>query len=387
MEDVVTKQLADKNARRDLLSLEPLQGRHAWASVTTMLIASNLLVACAMLIFGAGLWHSSNTVQMAWGANFGPATKDGEWWRLGTAMFLHFGALHLAMNMLALWDSGRLVEKVFGPVRFALIYLVSGLTGNLLSLIVQGDRAVSGGASGAIFGIYGAFLVFLLTERRRLHPGDFRWMFWGAAAFSLITLGLGFLIPGIDNAAHVGGLAAGATAGFVLAPPFVATGGARHRFQWAVAGAFLVGIALLVANIPDPDYRWSEEQLARGEIRQFIGEDARINARLNAILKDERAPGVSFDELAGRIETEVANSYDQSFEQLSALHIGPEVPSAATLERLRHYAEIRRDASQALAEGLRNKDPQQIRDALEEARNASRSTRKEVAPVGKPLAR
>jgi rhomboid protease GluP len=377
----MTQQSTDSDPDNSPLSLEPLRGRDAWISVTSVLIVTNLLVAGAMVLFGAGLWHSSTVVQMAWGANFGPATKDGEWWRLGTAMFLHFGGLHLGMNMLALWDSGRMVEKVFGPVRFALMYVASGLTGNLLSLIVQGDRAVSGGASGAIFGIYGAFLVFLLTERRRLHPGDFRWMFWGAAAFSLITLGLGFLIPGIDNAAHVGGLVAGATAGFVLAPPSAAAGGARHRLKWPVAGAFLAGIALLVANIPNPVYRWSEEQLARGEIRQFIGEDARINARLNAILKGDRASGVSFDQLAGRIETEVANSYDQSFEQLSALHIGREVPSAATLEWLRHYAEIRRDASQALAEGIRTKNQQQIRDALNEARNASRSARKNVAPV------
>jgi rhomboid protease GluP len=336
-----------------------------------------------MLIVGAGLWHSSTTVQLAWGANFGPATKDGEWWRLGAAMFLHFGALHLATNMLALWDSGRLVENVFGPVRFALIYLLSGLTGNLLSLIVQGDRAVSAGASGAIFGIYGAFLAFLLIEQRRLHPRDFRWMFWGVVAFSLITLGFGFSIPGIDNAAHVGGLVAGVMAGFVLSPASAVAELSRRRQRWLVAAAFASAIALLVANIPAPAYRWSEEQLARGEIREFLDQDAKINARLNAIFKDGRAPGMSFDQLAGRIKTEVANPYEQSFEQLSALHLGPEVPSAAILEKFRQYAEVRRDASQALAEGIRKKDPKQIRDALEESRQASRSTSKDVAPADK----
>jgi rhomboid protease GluP len=223
MDQDMTAQPGDRAAGRTHLVLEPLRGRRAWMSVTTLLIGSNLLVAAAMLIVGAGLWHSSSAVQMAWGANFGPATKDGEWWRLGTAMFLHFGVVHLAMNMLALWDGGRLVERIFGPTRFAAIYFSSGLTGNLLSLIVQGDRAVSGGASGAIFGIYGAFLAYLLHERRRLHPRGFRWMFWGAAAFSGITLTLGFLIPGIDNAAHVGGLVTGATGGFVLLQPFTST--------------------------------------------------------------------------------------------------------------------------------------------------------------------
>lgn len=372
MDQGMTAQARDRNASRTQLVLEPLRGRRAWISVTTFLIASNLLVAGAMLIVGAGLWHSSSAVQMAWGANFGPATKDGEWWRLGTAMFLHFGIVHLAMNMLALWDSGRLVERIFGPIRFAAIYFSSGLAGNLLSLIVQGDRAVSGGASGAIFGIYGAFLVYLLHERRHLHPGDFRWMFWGAAAFSAITLTLGFLIPGIDNAAHVGGLVTGAAFGFVLLQPFASKDQSLRRAQRLLAGGFGLVVAALVASIPDPIYRWSEEQAVRGEIREFIGEDARINARLKSILDEGRTDGASFDQLAGRIETEVTESYEQSFEQLSALRVGPGVPSAATLEQLRRYAEARRDASHALAEGVRKRDPQQIRDALSSARQAAR---------------
>lgn len=368
----MTARPRDRNANRTQLALEPLRGRCAWISVTAFLIGSNLLVAGAMLIVGAGLWHSSSTVQMAWGANFGPATKDGEWWRLGTAMFLHFGVLHLATNMLALWDGGRLVERIFGPLRFAAIYLSSGLTGNLLSLIVQGDQAVSGGASGAIFGIYGAFLVYLLHERRRLHPGDFRWMFWGATAFSGITLMLGFLIPGIDNAAHIGGFVTGSTAGFVLLKPSATKYPSLRRTQRLAAGAFGLVVAALVARIPDPVYRWSEEQAARGEIREFIGEDARINAHLRKILEEGRSGGASFEQLAGRIEAEVTESYGQSFEQLSALHVGPGVPAAATLEQLRRYAEARRDASHALAEGVRKNDPQQIRDALSSARQAAR---------------
>ncbi len=379
----MTAQPRDRNASRTQLVLEPLRGRRAWTSVTTFLIASNLLVAGAMLIFGAGLWHSSSTVQMAWGANFGPATKDGEWWRLGTALFLHFGLLHLATNMLALWDGGRLVERIFGPTRFAAIYFSSGLAGNLLSLIAQGDRAVSGGASGAVFGIYGAFLVYLLHERRHLHPGDFKWMFWGAAAFSGITLVFGFLIPGIDNAAHVGGFVTGAMFGFVLLKPFATNNQSLHRTQRLLAGAFGLVLAALVARIPDPVYRWSEEQAARGQIREFIGEDARINARLGKILKEGRTGGASFDQLAGRIETEVTDSYEQSFEQLSALRPDPGLPSAATLDQLRRYAEARRDASHALAEGVRRNDPQQIREALSSARQASRPQPK-MPPAARP---
>lgn len=128
---------------------ELMRGGLVLTPVTVALVGINLFVFAAMLVYGAGLWHSPNDVQLAWGASFGPATKDGEWWRLGTAMFLHFGLVHLAMNMWALWDGGRLVERLYGPLRFVVVYFASGLAGNLLSLIVQGDRAVSGGASGA----------------------------------------------------------------------------------------------------------------------------------------------------------------------------------------------------------------------------------------------
>jgi rhomboid protease GluP len=360
------------------LELEPLRGRRAWLSVTSLLILANVLVAAMMLVAGAGLWHSDNSVQMAWGANFGPATKDGQWWRLGTAMFLHFGVLHLGMNMVALWDSGRLVERILGPGRFAFLYITSGLSGNLLSLVVQGDRAISGGASGAILGIYGALLTFLLAERKRFHPSDFKVMFGGAAAFSALTLLLGILIPGIDNAAHFGGLMAGAMVGFVLLPRSASSGTLHRHGKRGVTVAFCLTVVLLVTNIPRPSYKWSDEQTARGEILEFLGEDARINARLNAILENTPRSVASFNQMAGRIESEVVQPYDQSFEQLSSLHLGPAVPSAAIVEQFRRYAEVRRDASQALAEGIRENDPQRIRDALDATRRATQSTRNAI---------
>ena len=162
-------------ALTDLMRSMPRQ-----APVTTGLLVINVVVFLVMLVFGAGLWHSANGVQLAWGANFGPATLDGQWWRLFTALFIHFGLLHLALNILALWDIGRLVERLLGPTRFVLLYLGSGVIGNLVSLVVQGNQAVSGGASGAIFSLYGALLVFLWRERKQVNGTEFRWLFGGS---------------------------------------------------------------------------------------------------------------------------------------------------------------------------------------------------------------
>ena len=348
-----------------------MRGRLALAPVTLVLVGTNLAVFAVMLAYGAGLWHSSNGIQLAWGASFGPATKDGEWWRLGTAMFMHFGLVHLAVNMWALRDAGRLVERLYGAPRFAAVYFASGLAGNLVSLIAQGDRAVSGGASGAIFGVYGALLVFLWRERRDIHPIEFRWLFGGAVVFSAVTIGLGFVVAGIDNAAHIGGLASGMLIGAALARPLSAGNPAPVLGRWFAGGVFMLAVIALAAAIPAPSYRWREEAQARAEIRAFLGDDRRISEHWQRILQGHRQEGASFDDLAGRIDADVTREYENSFEQLSALNLAPASPSATTVEALRKYAQQRGDASHALAEALRTHDPQRIREALDAARQAA----------------
>ncbi len=340
------------------------------APVTLGLLVVNTAIFVIMLLAGAGLWHTSNSVQLAWGANFGPATQDGQWWRLLSAMFLHFGVVHLALNMWALWDVGRLVERLYGRPRFLLLYLASGAIGNLLSLVVQGNQAVSGGASGAIFSLYGALLVFLWRERRHVERGEFRWFFAAASAFSLFALAMGQVVPGIDNAAHIGGLLAGALLGGVLARPWT-PGSPRGRFgRWLSALALAATCVVLVARIPAPSYRLGEEQRARAAIRQFLSDDRRISERWDAILATGRRDAQSFDQIAGRIDTGVTADYQESFEQLSALSLDAAAPSARTLEILRKYAALRTNASQAMAEGLRAKDAAKVRQAMEVARQA-----------------
>lgn len=358
---------------------DQLLARRRRIPVTALLVAVNLLVFAAMLTQGAGLWHTNNAVQLAWGANFGPATKDGEWWRLGSALFLHFGLAHLALNMLALWDGGRLVERMFGHARFLAIFFIAGLSGNLLSLIAQGDRAVSGGASGAVFGVYGALLAYLWLERRQLRAGEFRPLFLGAALFTAINIGLGFQVTGIDNAAHIGGLTAGILAGAALASP-LPSGESRRRWRPLPAAILALALLGLTASIPAPRYRWSEELQARGGIGQFLGADARLSARWGAIIGQARRQGMSFDELAGRLEAEVTSPYEDSFEQLARLHLSPAAPSAPVLAALREYAEIRRDAARALVEALRANDPERVREALEMAREAPGAARSRTVP-------
>jgi rhomboid protease GluP len=364
------------------VSLTELMRGSPWRTpVTSGLLVLNLSVFGFMLMHGAGLWHSPNGVQLAWGANFGPATQDGQWWRLFTALFVHFGIVHLALNMWALWDVGRLVERLYGRLRFAMLYLGRGVGGNLLSLAVQGNQAVSGGASGAIFSLYGALLVFLWRERRQVERGEFRWLFGAASVFTLLILGMGLVVPGIDNAAHAGGLVAGALLGLVLARPWTSESHCPRRPQWGGAFGLALGLAVLVMNMPPPSYRLGEELKARGAIHQFLDEDQRISQNWDAILEAGRRNNVSFDQLAGSIDAHVTTVYRESFEALRMASPGSAAPSAKTLDALQTYALFRANAASTLADGLRTKDPGKIRRALELAQETPCADAAEPSPL------
>ncbi|NBS57004.1 MAG: rhomboid family intramembrane serine protease, partial [Betaproteobacteria bacterium] len=176
----------------------------AW--VTRAIVIANVLIFLAMLADGAGLFEANSAVHLRWGANFGPMTKEGEWWRLLACTFLHFGLVHLAMNMWALWGAGGLVERLYGNAGFLAIYLFAGLAGSFASLYWNADRVVSVGASGAVFGVYGALAAYVLREPGSVPKSVLKSLTSSTIAFIGYSIFLGFMVSAIDNAAHAGGL-------------------------------------------------------------------------------------------------------------------------------------------------------------------------------------
>jgi len=150
------------------------------------------------------------------GANFGPRTLSGDWWRLVTYMFLHGGLMHIAFNMWCLWDLGTLSESLYGRWTFGAVYLLTGIAGGVAS-VGWNPRVLSVGASGAIFGLAGALIASFYLGEFSLPSIAIRGTLRSLAFFVGFNVLFGSMFPGIDNACHAGGLISGLILGALIA--------------------------------------------------------------------------------------------------------------------------------------------------------------------------
>jgi rhomboid protease GluP len=156
---------------------------------------------------------SNSETLIRFGAKFNPLIYEGEWWRFFTPIILHIGFLHLLMNSFALYYIGPAVERAYGSFRFLFIYLIAGLSGSITSFAFS--PFLSAGASGAIFGCFGA-LLYIGVHNRKVF---FRTMGSNLLIIIGINLAIGFVIPNIDNAGHIGGLVGGFLAALIVQLP------------------------------------------------------------------------------------------------------------------------------------------------------------------------
>jgi membrane associated rhomboid family serine protease/Flp pilus assembly protein TadD len=202
-------------AQRQRLAVQALFGRPFRPLLTYTIIAINTVMLIVLELNG-GATNTDTLVQ--YGAMVGPLVRAGDWWRLLTAMVLHAGFLHYALNNLFLWVMGPLVERLFGRPRMLFIYIFAGVSGNLASYL-HGTLGPSVGASTALFGLLGALAVFFGRERGLLGSVGQR-QFQGIVVTAVLNLIIDQFIPQIDTAAHVGGLLGGIVAGLALMPHY-----------------------------------------------------------------------------------------------------------------------------------------------------------------------
>jgi len=220
--------------------------------LTGVLLLINVTVFVIEALSGVSILSPTVQDLLIWGANYAPLTLTGDAWRLFTSMFLHVGIIHLAVNCWALYIWGVYAEFYYGRRYYLALYLSAGLMGSLFSVIHNLINAtynhssfiISAGASGAIMGLGGALIVAAWRPRTDLHPEQ-TLKLKPLLVIMAINFALGFSIPGIDNAAHIGGIITGALLALVFSLTEKSSDAKRKTLRiitfilLALAGVFL----------------------------------------------------------------------------------------------------------------------------------------------------
>jgi rhomboid protease GluP len=239
--------------------------RPSWAvaPATYVLVGINCAVFLGMVAQGASAWMPSVDQIMHWGADrANNVLIMGEWWRIVTAMFVHVGILHLSLNMWCLWNLGLLAEPLMGSFGLFAVYILTGAAGDLLSTCINWFHAIhdspaepifqaGAGASGAIFGIAGALIVLLKTDRLPVPAVEVKRLRKSVIYFAVINLIIGYTINfgsgltgvSVDNSAHIGGV----LCGLLFAAPMVPRiGSPRGTFNLRLRIAVVMVVGVLV---------------------------------------------------------------------------------------------------------------------------------------------
>jgi membrane associated rhomboid family serine protease len=320
--------------------------------VTPSLIALNVVIFIFML-FGAGALGDPATL-VGWGGNFGPRTTNGEWWRLLTSLFVHPGMLHLLVNLIGLVQIGLILERLVGPFAFAAVYLAAGVFASLVDLSAY-PLAVSVGASGAIFGLYGLLLASSI---------------WGLLHRSLVTIPLMAvkrLIPaaavfifyniandGLGVGAELAGLATGFACGLFLTRG-VSDGkpSARHVAA-AMAAAVVIAVAFSIPLRGVTD--------VRPEIERVVGLEGRTASAYQSAVDRFKKGRITAEAVAQLIDRTIEPELQAAEAHLKAVTgVPPEQqPLVASAEE---YLRLRYESWRLRAESLRKTDVPTLQEA------------------------
>lgn len=323
--------------------------------LTYLLIGINVLIFMLVELSG-----SSTDIEhlIEFGAKYNPYIIDGQWWRIISSMFLHIGIFHLIMNMLALYYLGHAVEGIYGTGRFFIIYMLAGIGGGLASFAFTIN--VSAGASGAIFGLFGALLFFGLIHKRLF----FQTMGTNLLVIIGINLVFGFTVPQIDNSAHLGGLIGGFIAAAILHLPqqkhFIKQLGALLIYGIATIGLIVFGINTHTKS-GFYELHQVDEYLAMGQYETAID-----LATENIAKNDDLLPQFLFQRGYAYIRTDEISLAIHDLEQCIA--ITDEIPEAFYNLALLYYETKQFELAEDMIEKAVQLDPrnQMFQDVYDE---------------------
>ncbi|HMD41390.1 MAG TPA: rhomboid family intramembrane serine protease [Candidatus Acidoferrum sp.] len=346
---------------------EALPARESSSTLSIAIIAINVLVFAVMVIKGVSFMSPTADSVLKWGADYGPLTLRGQWWRMFTSMFLHFGIIHLVFNMVVLANVGPFMESLMGRAAYLILYVVAGLGGGALSLAYH-PWTVSAGASGAIFGLYGGLLGFLLLHRNVIAPAVLKSQTNSALIFVGYNVIYGFARPNVDVAAHIGGLAAGFVLGLFLVPPLTresqATQGSRN------AAAILLGVALVAVPLfalPKPDD-------FDAEVKRMANMEDKAIDLFQSSMKNWKANQLTDQQFEDVLEKQIIPPWRAEREAMQKLkHLSKEQTPVA--ETLLQYMTAREDGWEFLVDGVRTNDTDKIKKYNEKSDEAERLAR------------
>ena len=346
--------------------------------LTRSLVAANVAVFAFMAARGVDMLHPDGVVWMHWGSNFAPLTVHGQWWRLLSAIFLHFGPLHLLFNMWALWVVGGPVEQLFGRTRYALVYLLAGLIGGIAS-VAWNPLVNSAGASGAIFGVIGAQLGFFVRGGHMVPREVIRRQRNSTLAFIAYSIFFGFMSKGIDNAAHVGGLVSGFAFGWLLARPLgTLARPSRDRMVLLLAcllGAAVIGGGGLLARQRAAAH--AAEQAYLRDWQDFAAREDRVLKGMRQVMGQAREGKVDDGVVIAWLEGTGVPFYRDAAQHFAADTLPAGSPLAGDRANVLATARRRAAALQLMADGFRDRDRHKLDRALQEMNATS------ARPAGK----
>ncbi len=319
-----------------------------WA--TPLVLGVNVVVFVVMLVSGVDIMTPLTKDLLTWGANYGANTTGGEPWRLFTCMFLHIGVIHILFNMMVLWNVGPLIERLLGNFGFLVAYVVSGLAGSLASS-AWNPYIVSAGASGAIFGLYGVLIGFLLRHKEGIPKEVLLGLQKDAVVFVGYNLVYGFMLPNTDVAAHLGGLLGGFLCGLLVAhPPSREAVSKRPLRNLALAAGGGVVLTLAFLTLP-------KTADLQGAIEKFSAMETRVLDEYSKIITKAKGGEADDEEVARLIEQDVLPPWKDGQSLFSKMDDLPK-KQRAMVDALMAYADARREGWELMAKAARSDDPE-----------------------------
>jgi rhomboid protease GluP len=343
--------------------------------VTPTFIALNAAVFLVMAANGFSFTNPSAQSLFRWGADFGPLTTHGQWWRVVTAAFVHGNFLHLLMNMIILWSVGRFTEQLIGRVSFIVLYLFAGIGGNLASLAWQ-PFLVTMGASGAIFGIYGGVLAVLLLHRNTVPRTRIAAISKSAAIFIAINLLYGLSQTHVDIAADIGGLASGFVLGCGLTGPLAPADPDWRQLRSLMVALAGVAVVVIFALRMSPVDDW------KSDLNRLIPLDAKNQRIYLDAMRKVQFHQMSAVEFAAVIDKQILPPWNAERESLRKLKLSNQ--QRAIADELVGYMSLRGEAWSLMETGILTTNPAMVRQSFQKqsaAQAALQTINRELAPA------